>query len=108
MALTSRRSALRRLADAALLPLAATATVSPAAAGFPHRAVTLWVPWPAGGATDLTMRLLADVGKFPMMLFKRKLSILPPWVGGRAARKALFRRARASASAAESQIGGKP
>jgi len=55
-----------------------------------------------------TMRLLADVGKFPMMLFKRKLSILPPWVGGRAARKALFRRARASASAAESQIGGKP
>ena len=55
-----------------------------------------------------TMRLLADVGKFPMMLFKRKLSILPPWVGGRGARKALFRRARASASAAESQIGGKP
>jgi tripartite-type tricarboxylate transporter receptor subunit TctC len=28
---------------------------------FPHRPITLWVPWPAGGATDLTMRLLADL-----------------------------------------------
>ena len=23
--------------------------------------MTLWVPWPAGGATDLTMRLLAEL-----------------------------------------------
>lgn len=28
---------------------------------FPTRPVTLWVPWPAGGATDLTMRLLAEL-----------------------------------------------
>ncbi len=28
---------------------------------FPARPITLWVPWPAGGATDLTMRLLADI-----------------------------------------------
>ncbi len=28
---------------------------------FPQRPVTLWVPWPAGGATDNTMRLLADL-----------------------------------------------
>ena len=28
---------------------------------FPLRPVTLWVPWPAGGATDGTMRLLAEL-----------------------------------------------
>jgi len=36
---------------------------APAAAGdaFPQRHVSLWLPWPAGGATDLTMRLLAEL-----------------------------------------------
>ncbi|MEO7151235.1 MAG: tripartite tricarboxylate transporter substrate binding protein [Burkholderiaceae bacterium] len=28
---------------------------------WPQRALTLWVPWPAGGATDLTLRLLAEL-----------------------------------------------
>ncbi|MEO5770881.1 MAG: tripartite tricarboxylate transporter substrate-binding protein, partial [Burkholderiaceae bacterium] len=28
---------------------------------FPQRTIMLWVPWPAGGATDLTMRLLAEL-----------------------------------------------
>jgi tripartite-type tricarboxylate transporter receptor subunit TctC len=28
---------------------------------FPSRPVALWVPWPAGGATDQTMRLLAEL-----------------------------------------------
>ena len=28
---------------------------------FPSRPITLWVPWPAGGATDQTLRLLADI-----------------------------------------------
>ena len=28
---------------------------------FPARPITLWVPWPAGGATDLTLRLLAEL-----------------------------------------------
>jgi tripartite-type tricarboxylate transporter receptor subunit TctC len=28
---------------------------------FPTRPIALWLPWPAGGATDLTMRLLADL-----------------------------------------------
>ena len=28
---------------------------------FPSRAISLWVPWPAGGATDLTLRLLAEL-----------------------------------------------
>jgi tripartite-type tricarboxylate transporter receptor subunit TctC len=28
---------------------------------YPTRPVSLWVPWPAGGATDLQMRLLAEL-----------------------------------------------
>jgi tripartite-type tricarboxylate transporter receptor subunit TctC len=63
MALTSRRTALRRLAVAWGLPLAGTVPARALAQPlqrYPQRALTLWVPWPAGGATDLTMRLLAD------------------------------------------------
>lgn len=29
--------------------------------GFPHKAITLWVPWAAGGATDVCLRLLAEL-----------------------------------------------
>jgi tripartite-type tricarboxylate transporter receptor subunit TctC len=32
-----------------------------AAEVFPSRPVTLWVPWAAGGATDLSLRLLAEL-----------------------------------------------
>jgi tripartite-type tricarboxylate transporter receptor subunit TctC len=63
MELTPRRHALRRLAGLALAPLATGAAARALAQvpeRFPHRPVTLWVPWPAGGATDLTMRLRAD------------------------------------------------
>jgi tripartite-type tricarboxylate transporter receptor subunit TctC len=28
---------------------------------FPSRPITLWVPWPAGGGTDLSLRVLADI-----------------------------------------------
>jgi len=28
---------------------------------FPERPISLWVPWPAGGATDITLRLLAEL-----------------------------------------------
>ena len=28
---------------------------------YPSRPITLWVPWPAGGATDLTLRVLAEL-----------------------------------------------
>ena len=31
------------------------------ASAFPTRAITLIVPWPAGGATDVTMRILAEL-----------------------------------------------
>lgn len=37
-----------------------------AAERFPQRPITLWVPWPAGGATDLTLRLLADLASRPL------------------------------------------
>lgn len=62
-----RRRALGALVAAALGPVAAAraqpgAGASGAAEGrFLGRPITLWVPWPAGGATDLTMRLLADL-----------------------------------------------
>jgi len=41
-----------------------------------------------------TLKLLADVGKLPMMLWKRKLALFPPKVKGRGRRKEMFRRAR--------------
>lgn len=46
-----------------LVVMAALAAL-PARASQPFptaRPITLWVPWPAGGATDITMRLLADI-----------------------------------------------
>jgi tripartite-type tricarboxylate transporter receptor subunit TctC len=36
-------------------------TKASSATQFPVRPITLIVPWPAGGATDLSMRLLADI-----------------------------------------------
>jgi tripartite-type tricarboxylate transporter receptor subunit TctC len=41
---------------------AGAASVARAASGpFPQRPITMWVPWAAGGATDITLRLLADL-----------------------------------------------
>jgi tripartite-type tricarboxylate transporter receptor subunit TctC len=46
---------------ALLLGLAGAATAAFAQGErFPSRPVTLWVPWPAGGATDNTLRILAE------------------------------------------------
>jgi tripartite-type tricarboxylate transporter receptor subunit TctC len=36
------------------------------AQAFPSKAISLWLPWPAGGATDVTMRLLADLAGKPL------------------------------------------
>ena len=44
---------------ASLVPLVpAQAQASPA---FPVRPITLWIPWSAGGATDISLRLLAEL-----------------------------------------------
>jgi tripartite-type tricarboxylate transporter receptor subunit TctC len=51
----TRRRALAALASACA-PLLTTAQ-----APFPTRPITLIVPWPAGGATDVTLRLLAEL-----------------------------------------------
>lgn len=66
---SSRRGALRGLAALGLAPLGRHASALQATAPasvlagerFPSRPVTLWVPWAAGGATDLSMRLLAEL-----------------------------------------------
>ena len=56
----SRRRAL--LAAAAMLANGARAQgPGPSAGPFPSRPITLWVPWPAGGATDISLRLLAEI-----------------------------------------------
>ena len=56
----TRRQWLRTLAAASLglPPLQALAQPGET---FPSRPLTLWLPWPAGGATDLTMRLLTEL-----------------------------------------------
>jgi tripartite-type tricarboxylate transporter receptor subunit TctC len=54
-----RRRLLQALAAAGCAPAATRAQPEDA---FPlTRSVALWVPWPAGGATDLTMRILAEL-----------------------------------------------
>jgi tripartite-type tricarboxylate transporter receptor subunit TctC len=50
----------RRLLAAALAALAPVAWAQPDPS-WPSRPLVLVVPWPAGGQTDLTMRLLADL-----------------------------------------------
>ncbi|MBK6717112.1 MAG: tripartite tricarboxylate transporter substrate binding protein [Burkholderiales bacterium] len=56
----ARRHLLGSLAALAFGPAAAHVMAQPPVS-FPVRPVTLWVPWPAGGATDLTMRVLAEL-----------------------------------------------
>ncbi len=51
----TRRRAMAALASACV-PLPGSAQ-----APFPTRPITLLVPWPAGGATDVTLRLLAEL-----------------------------------------------
>ncbi len=56
----TRRRLLRSLAAASLGAPALALRAQPGEE-FGSRPVTLWVPWPAGGATDLTLRLLAEL-----------------------------------------------
>ena len=55
-----RRRRLLGLASAALLGPAYGAALAQAPVRFPTRPITLWLPWPAGGATDLTFRILCE------------------------------------------------
>ncbi len=84
MALThpTRRQALGALASltgAALMPFAGSAQAQPGDR-YPSKPITLIVPWPAGGATDLTLRQLAELaGK---QLGQRVLIENKPGAGG--------------------------
>lgn len=51
----------RRALLAGVAAWAAVPHASRAQANFPNRPITLIVPWPAGGQTDITLRLLADL-----------------------------------------------
>ncbi|HEX6019558.1 MAG TPA: tripartite tricarboxylate transporter substrate binding protein, partial [Burkholderiaceae bacterium] len=55
----------RRRLSAALAALAFGPAFGAARAqaegGYPNRPITLWIPWPPGGATDLTLRVLAEL-----------------------------------------------
>ena len=56
----NRRSVMAAMA-AACVPWAARAQ-----GPFPNRPITLIVPWPAGGATDITLRLLCEIASKPL------------------------------------------
>ena len=56
----TRRRLLRALAAASLGASTLALRAQPGEE-FGARPITLWVPWPAGGATDLTLRLLAEL-----------------------------------------------
>lgn len=51
----------RQLLQTGVALAAASLGLGAGAQGFPSRAISLWLPWPAGGATDLTMRVLAEL-----------------------------------------------
>lgn len=57
----NRRRWLAAASTAAAFGPAFAAMNAMATERFPSRPVALWVPWPAGGATDLSMRLLAEI-----------------------------------------------
>ncbi len=51
----------RRRVIAVLGALPASVCMAQGGDAFPSKTITLWVPWPAGGATDGTLRLLAEI-----------------------------------------------
>jgi tripartite-type tricarboxylate transporter receptor subunit TctC len=55
-----RRRIVGAVAALAFGPAFATAHAQ-SGAGYPSRPINLWIPWPAGGATDLTLRILAEL-----------------------------------------------
>ncbi|MDN8618304.1 Bug family tripartite tricarboxylate transporter substrate binding protein [Variovorax ginsengisoli] len=59
--MTTRRSLLRLGASLAAVTASAWVRTQPADVAFPQRPVFLWVPWSAGGGTDLSLRVLAEL-----------------------------------------------
>lgn len=52
----------RWLASAGALALGASGLgAARGTESFPSRPITMWIPWPAGGATDISLRLLAEL-----------------------------------------------
>jgi tripartite-type tricarboxylate transporter receptor subunit TctC len=54
------------LGGGALMASAAWPARAASASRWPERPITLIVPWPAGGQTDLTLRILADEAEKPL------------------------------------------
>lgn len=75
---STRRQALRRSVAGGLLAAPGLRAQS-ARADFPSRHIEMWVPWPAGGATDITLRLLAELARHD-----QELAYLGPDDHGRA------------------------
>lgn len=59
--MTTRRSLLRLGASWAAVTASPWVRAQPADAAFPQRPLFLWVPWSAGGGTDLSLRVLAEL-----------------------------------------------
>lgn len=59
--MNSRRALLLAAASVAATLASRHGHAQPDDAMFPHRPLSLWVPWSAGGGTDITLRLLADL-----------------------------------------------
>ena len=59
--MTTRRRLLHMGAAAATFTVAPWMPARAADTAFPRRALTLWVPWAAGGGTDITLRVLAEL-----------------------------------------------
>lgn len=59
--MTTRRSLLRLGTALATVTASAWIRAQSVDADFPQRPVFLWVPWSAGGGTDLSLRLLAEL-----------------------------------------------
>jgi tripartite-type tricarboxylate transporter receptor subunit TctC len=59
---TRRRLLVGAVSALAALPFGAARAAPP----FPAKPVMMWVPWAAGGATDITLRLLAELASQPL------------------------------------------
>lgn len=57
--MTRRRVMAAAIAAVLLLPVALAASPSAVAQSYPTKPITLIVPWPAGGSTDISMRAIA-------------------------------------------------